>query len=114
MLLLIQPPLRSNLPICKFQQLVLEPSSHKEKPYNLEKRSRDGSLQTWEGHRKLGGWYKTHSTQLGRSQRRVEEILKEKERDCHSWKWYIVQGDWNQKSVCQWRYQGVWCSNIRL
>ena len=93
------PTLRSNLPICIFQQLVSELSSHKEKPYNLEKRSKDGSLKTWEGHRKLGDWHTPHSTQLGRSQRRVEEILKEKKRDCHSWKWHTVQGDWHHKSV---------------
>ena len=69
MLLPIHPPhpLRSNLPICIFQKLVSEPSYHKEKPYSLEKRSKDGSLQTWEGYRKLGDWYTTHSTQLGRS-----------------------------------------------
>ena len=71
MLLLIHPPLRSNLPIYIFQQLVSEMSSHKEKPYNYEKISKDGSLQTWEGHRELGDWHTPRSTQLGGSQRRV-------------------------------------------
>ena len=49
-------PPRSNLPICIFQQLVSELSSHKEKPYNLEKIYRDGSLQIWEDYREPGDW----------------------------------------------------------
>ena len=64
---MIHPHLRSNLFICAFKQLVSELSSHKEKPYSLEKRSKYGSLKTWEGHKELGDQQKTLSTQLGGS-----------------------------------------------
>ena len=67
---MIHPPCRSILPIWLFQQLVSEQGSHKEKPNILEKRSEDGSFQTWEDHRELGDWCAPHSTQLGGSHRR--------------------------------------------
>ena len=73
--------------------------SHKEKPNNLDKRSKDGSLQTWKDHRQIGNWYAPHSTQVGGSQRGTEKILEKKEGHSHSWKWYTLQGDWYHISV---------------
>ena len=91
--------------------MVSKQGSQKENPNSLEKRSKDGSLQTWEDHRESGDWCAPRSTQVGGSQRGTKKILKNKEGHSYSLEWYTLQGDWHHTSICEWRFQGVWYNN---